>query len=257
MKICELIRPVAERESIGRWSASLHRPRLFASCRNCNQPLQTAAQNVRAESSERRLRSDLGCRARTIRLAKLRSSANRPRPTLDLRWLGRKVGRSPPEWSPPRFEKCPADSTAANARRTPAAFRLCAARRVDTRRATQQRHQRRITLQHDAGPALANQSGIANELNGVAQALFVVQQNGLTRERRSIPTRLLKRRMSRAGGGTPTPFVSGPAARKIAVQQPQNRPAQPGRRMLGLDAQGRLIAGFGLIQFSTQPMNHA
>ena len=42
-----------------------------------------------------------------------------------------------------------------------------------------------MASQHDAGPALVNQFRVANELNSVAQALLVVQQNGLTRKRSS------------------------------------------------------------------------
>src|SRR5262249_19741989 len=71
------------------------------------------------------------------------------------------------------------------------------------------------TFHEDASTALLNQRNIANELEGVAETLLGVQQNGSALERLTVPDGL-RVRSPATGSGLPAPFVFGPSLFEVA-----------------------------------------
>src|SRR5205807_134867 len=86
------------------------------------------------------------------------------------------------------------------------------------------------------------QRRIANEVQGVAQALLGVQQNGLSVQRRPIPERLAEA-VPRSPLALPTPFILRPPLFEVARQQPDHRAIPMGPGKVRLIAQGLLMAG--------------
>ena len=105
--------------------------------------------------------------------------------------------------------------------------RLAAGNDLDLRELRQQRLQLGLHLADDIGAAARQQRRVANELDGVAEALLGMQQNGLAGNR-------LSRRATAApiwppvpgeGVGFPAPFIFLPARREIAERKSASSPA--------------------------------
>ena len=120
--------------------------------------------------------------------------------------------------------------------------------RVDAGAAGQELNQRPLAdHKHATAPAL-HQRREADELDGIAQTLFGMEQNRLAGERLSVPGRLRVGRRNHAM--LPPPFVFVPPPLELAHQQPSERPIPSGPGMVGVKPQGSLIARQCLIELS-------
>src|SRR5271157_38575 len=96
---------------------------------------------------------------------------------------------------------------------------------------------------------LLDEWGIADELQGIAQALLGEQQDGLALEARAIPERLTKRGRRKAPV-LPAPLVFGPPAFEITPKEPDLGQIQMRRGVVRFEAHGLLVAGHCLRQLS-------
>ncbi len=95
----------------------------------------------------------------------------------------------------------------------------------DAFEARQQTFQFSLNLEHDRGAAARQQRRIARELDGVAQTLFGMQQDGLARERIFAEPERAAVAAARVGhaGALPAPFVLLEAAAQVAQPEQAQR----------------------------------
>jgi hypothetical protein len=115
---------------------------------------------------------------------------------------------------------------------------------IDPGEAAQQRQQAGAGLdQDDAAPRL-HEGSVAEELQGVAQSLFGVEQDGLAVQTRAIPA-WLGEGTRREFGGLPAPLVLGPAALVVAGLQIGHGAVGMGLGVAGTQPQGLGKGGLG------------
>ena len=98
---------------------------------------------------------------------------------------------------------------------------------VDARTGLEKPDQDGRTFAEDVANALFDERGKADELNGIAQTLFGMQQDSAISKRIPLPERLPE--MPEAWFhmfGLPAPLVLGPAFFEVALQKPQHRPVE-------------------------------
>ena len=124
--------------------------------------------------------------------------------------------------------------------------------------AGQQAQQRRLHLQQHAPTLPGQHGGIARELQGVAQALFGLQQQRLAGQRLAPPARRVRPgRQGPEGRHCQPALVGRPAAGQVAVQQPAQRQVQAHRRGLRVEPRRLLHRGAGLGQRALVLQHHA
>jgi hypothetical protein len=118
---------------------------------------------------------------------------------------------------------------------------------VDARAGPQQPEQRPLAGDDDGQAALLDEGGVADELQGVAQALLGVQQDRLTQERSAVPAQLREGPRGQLLAA-PALLVLGPAALEVAPQQPEQRAVDVGLAGVRVQPQGLLVASQGLVE---------
>src|SRR5580704_10090135 len=95
-------------------------------------------------------------------------------------------------------------------------------------------------FEDDPPAPLLDQRRIADELQGITQALLGIDQDAASRQGRAVPLRYRKRTWPLVSG-TPAPFILGPAARKVSLGQPGQGSIEAGLGVVGLQLQGAVI----------------
>ena len=110
--------------------------------------------------------------------------------------------------------------------------------------ALEQRCKRIEHCEHDTPAAGADEFRIAAELQGVAQALFAVQQNGLAGERFATPAWFGMHKGRRRAA--PAPFITFPAALEVPAAQAAQGKIELRRAVLGIALDGAFEGRAGL-----------
>ena len=101
----------------------------------------------------------------------------------------------------------------------------------------EQSRQERLALKEDSAATFLDHGQVADELDGIAQALLGIHENGFAFQGGAVPARPGER-ARRHVGLRPALLVILPAAREIAHEQAQQRTLPAGRRLVGTEPQG-------------------
>jgi hypothetical protein len=124
---------------------------------------------------------------------------------------------------------------------------------VDAGHAGDERDQRPAHLEHELAAARRDQRDVAQELDGVAEALLGMQQDGLAGERLAAPLRL-REIARRQVADAPARLVFFPAGREVAALEQHDPLARDRlgvvglRRLGGAEFRERLVEPFEILQ---------
>jgi hypothetical protein len=110
----------------------------------------------------------------------------------------------------------------------------------------QQPEQCGLHFKQDLRPEGRDQRHIADELQGVSEALFGVEEDAATAEVLSLPLRLGERSaLADEGAGSPALLVLRPALDEVTVAQEMDAQVEAGERGVGLPVQDEAVTGEG------------
>src|SRR5271165_6902115 len=119
---------------------------------------------------------------------------------------------------------------------------------LDAGAASQKADQGWLADQDDTAAALVDQRGVPDELQRIAQPLLGMDQDGPPVQGGAVPKGWVEGRQRTKFLALPPPFITWPSLLEAAYQEPSQRPIPMSLGIVGLEVEGLLIAGHGLVE---------